>query len=131
MRVAACLCFVGCLLPLTPASASDVTGRFQTRGPGTMSCGTWTQEAQTASRYANEAWILGFLTAYGRYVFKGSDIARGADNAGLTAWVDNYCAAHPLETVVTAAQLLIEQLAPKSASVPARALPPGFIPDRR
>lgn len=85
-------------------------------GQGTNSCGTWTswrraaaaaetrggiQTDQARWSYQIEQWILGFLSGI---AIRGSvDPLKGTDFEGVWAWVDNYCQAHPLDDLATAA----------------------------
>jgi hypothetical protein len=54
------------------------------------------------------AWILGYLTAYNEFNWKGANIAEKNNLDGLYAWMDGYCAAHPKSDLAAGAgQLLI------------------------
>jgi hypothetical protein len=82
-------------------------------GHGNNSCGKWTQAKASggASRIYYEVWLGGFLSGIntaGQRVH--GNVTDGTDFDGLTAWVDNYCAANPLETVFTAAENLVATL---------------------
>jgi hypothetical protein len=95
-----------------PASAVGPDGRFSVKGPGGSSCGTWTESRKDAVAGANNvSWMLGYVTAYGRYGWSlSSNVAADTDNIGLVAWMDNYCAAHPLEEIEDAAHALVLEL---------------------
>ena len=61
------------------------------------------------------AWVQGFISAFNYYGgATAPDIASGTDANGVFAWIDNYCAAHPLDTIATATIALVSELS-KSA----------------
>ena len=41
------------------------------------------------------------------------NLAEGTDADGVFAWIDNYCSAHPLETIYSAAEALVVTLGVK------------------
>jgi hypothetical protein len=93
--------------------ADDVS--FSNLGKGLSSCGDWLDKRhKTPSRVIPEAaWVLGFLTAASQYNVTASpkNIAHGLTVNGIEHWIDNYCAAHPLDTIDTAASALVSELA--------------------
>ena len=96
-------------LALAIAPPNSHAGGAAIQGLGLLSCGRWTTEraAQPASemRVALTTWLGGYISGYN---FRGGgDILKGVDFDGAVAWVDNYCAAHPLDTVAYAAGGLI------------------------
>ena len=99
-------------LPAATLSAGDVP--FTNLGEGLTSCGEWIDKRQHGpSRVIPEAaWVLGFLTAASQYNVTGSskNIAHGLTGGGVDHWVDNYCAAHPLDDIDTAAVALVQEL---------------------
>jgi len=97
---------------MTPVIAADKSGAYTIRGPGTVSCGTWTQDRQSRGHLAfqDSAWVSGYVTAVNNYLWRGKDIAAGIDASGLDAWVDNYCASHPLDSIANAAEALVAEL---------------------
>jgi hypothetical protein len=55
--------------------------------------------------------VLGFLTAAGQYHVAGpGNIVRGLEGSGVDHWIDNYCAAHPLDNIDAAASALVHEL---------------------
>lgn len=109
------------LASLTVASALCASSAFAQRpvptdtpmimGAGTQSCGFWTRWSKERGMMSNVlfAWVQGFISraSYSRL----TDLLRGRDADGLQAWVDNYCAAHPLDTIELAAGALELELA--------------------
>jgi hypothetical protein len=86
-------------------------GRFTILGEGTTSCGSWLQQRKSQLWLNEAAWVLGYLTAYNKLVWKGgSNIAAGTDADGIEAWIDTYCAAHPLDTINSAVEALTTEL---------------------
>ena len=81
-------------------------------GQGTSSCGSWTEERRSEPMVAigTTSWVLGYLTAYNAYVAKNGNVQGGADANAIGAWLDNYCAAHPLDDIDTATRALISDL---------------------
>jgi hypothetical protein len=82
------------------------------RGAGAQSCGAWTQERKTGSVNMELSWIQGFISAYTHY--NQTDIFEGTDIPAITAWMDTYCAANPLETIYNGAVQLVETLRKRS-----------------
>ena len=97
-----------------PVWGADSKGGYQIYGPGTESCGFWTESrkgAANVSRYhLSAAWVLGFLTASNLLSPGAYDITKGVGNEGLFAWIDNYCSQNPLKSISYAAASLIRHL---------------------
>jgi len=87
-------------------------GGFTVLGIGAHSCGSWVSDrkANGWAAVVDEAWVVGFLSAYNQFGPAPDDIAAGTDVAGATGWIDNYCTQHPLETISLATQALINEL---------------------
>jgi len=100
-----------------PAFAVGPDGKFSVKGPGGSSCAIWTTARKDANAGANNvSWLLGYVTAYGRYGWSlSSNIAADTDNIGLVAWMDKYCSAHPLEEIEDAAHGLVLELGERFA----------------
>jgi hypothetical protein len=86
-------------------------------GAGVKSCGTWTQERRnsvTSGYY--EQWVAGFLTAVNLTIGQQLkiDLLERTDQKGIYAWIDNYCVAHPLNTIVEGADVLGAELITKA-----------------
>ena len=114
-----------CLLAVTltvwpgvAAAAPDRDGNYRSLGPGNASCGEWTKERKSNihSAQARQSWVLGYLTAINLYGPWSYDVTKGTDREGLMAWIDNYCASHPLESVAKTMEQLILELTPESIS---------------
>ena len=86
---------------LTPPGMARVTPTHPIRGWGDYaveSCGEWT--AYVAANHDHGAagsWIAGYLSRAA--IAQDRDILRLTDFAGVMGWLDNWCAAHPLDRV--------------------------------
>lgn len=84
-------------------------------GVGNRSCGAWTNAAQIETveaafeRREFTGWLMGFLSGLNS-TEELTGIAVAADGQGYTAWLDDYCARHPLDTVYKAAATLLNEL---------------------
>ena len=79
-------------------------------GHGTASCGSWTADRK-ANRWLPVAeWVLGWVSAVNSYVRVP---ARETDFQAISAWVDDYCAAHPLAQLADAVDALVVELGTK------------------
>jgi hypothetical protein len=74
------------------------------------SCATWTNDRKTDDALPLEGWILGFVSGANAYGETGGDIAPGVTSEGLIGWVDQYCLAHPLDSVTQAGFKLVREL---------------------
>jgi hypothetical protein len=91
---------------LAIALITDSAEAFKIIGAGVDSCGTWTADRrqQSGAALQDEQWVVGFLSGIGYRGDDDSDPLKGMDAQGVWAWIDNYCLAHPIETVSTAAK---------------------------
>ena len=101
------------VIALTAMTGVVVTARNQNTyrryGAGVSSCGTWLENRRSPNEFvwmANGQWIMGWLSAAGHY---GTDLKK-TDSAAISAWVDNYCKANPLEDLEKAAISLADAL---------------------
>jgi hypothetical protein len=70
---------------------------YRVIGEGTASCGAWTEDRGIRRAMPDESWVLGFLSGIGYTGDETIDPLKNMDAKGVTAWIDNYCAAHPIE----------------------------------
>ena len=55
-----------------------------------------------------QIWVMGFLSGVGSMKATTSlDPLKGMDQEGVSAWVDNYCHKHPLDTIATAGSAFV------------------------
>jgi hypothetical protein len=53
--------------------------------------------------------MLGFISSYNAYVFRGSNVVEGSDIDELRSWVDEYCKDHPQENFGSVVRLLVDE----------------------
>ncbi len=96
------------------ALALAATHPYTVLSPGSTSCGQWTVDhtrSHGPNYYAEQSFVAGVLTGYNLYgPDRNGDVTHGVDDAGWTAWMNNYCEAHPLEPIVWATHELIASL---------------------
>jgi len=98
---------------------------FVSYGWGIKSCGVWTKDqaerlsigadgnmpSKFGSNIAPQTqWVVGFISAFNYYKGATADVTNGTDMNGVFAWIDNYCAAHPLDPIAKATMALIDEL---------------------
>lgn len=105
---------------------SDVEAKdWMVTGVGQFSCGHWTQNMPTRSpgTFASSAnmpaaldtqWVQGFLSAFNYYGNGSGNVTNGTDVNGVFAWIDNYCAAHPLDLIADATIALVSELSKRA-----------------
>lgn len=70
-----------------------------------FTCGGWLRIREVPYNAIEKAsalnWVLGYLSraSFGT----NEDILKSASPSGISAWLDSYCEAHPLDSLVTAA----------------------------
>jgi hypothetical protein len=102
----------------TPAKGDNV---YIYGAGGSASCGTWvthlTHDAtlqDQAFKLQYEQWLLGFVSGYGMEADRsGARPLAPSDRDGLIQWMTTHCQAHPLDSVVNAAYLLVQDLQAK------------------
>ena len=102
-----------------PVSALANPEQYNALGPGTMSCGNWsTFRHGNASDWIPQAdWVLGYITAYNYFIWtRSTNVADGADSDVLMAWIDDYCTAHPLDSLAAATHALVVEFARRQIS---------------
>lgn len=97
-------------LAATAAALPAAAAPYGVLGAEIVSCTTWASDrhGHTPAATADEDWVMGYITAY-NFTTQG-DIAKGTNNAALAAWIDNYCSAHPSDSLATASAALITDL---------------------
>jgi hypothetical protein len=72
-------------------------------GQGNSSCGSWTAWRRDGLSVAPGQWVLGFLSGVGFDSGGDDNPLQGMDADGVWAWIDSYCAAHPIDHIAAAA----------------------------
>jgi hypothetical protein len=78
-------------------------------GQGTASCTNWIAARRTQRAFDLEQWILGFLSGVGFDAVDGTDPLRLLGTNVVFVWIDNYCLAHPLERITSAAAAFVNR----------------------
>jgi hypothetical protein len=100
-------CMVLCASMMLVADAAAETKHML--GLGGSSCGSWTK-ASPVTRSLAQQWVVGYLAGLNSQTPDDLDFIKGADFDGLMSWIDNYCRAHPIESINTAANELSTEL---------------------
>ncbi len=103
-------------LGLATSGAAGQGAQYTTLAYGGIRCADWTnvRSSKPAEAAVYEAWILGFLSAYNAFVYKGPNVAAGADFDALRSMVDDHCKANPQDDLDSSAQALIKELLKKN-----------------
>lgn len=79
---------------------------------GAPACSAWlSQRASTDGEAIELSWIVGYLS--GLAIGFNEDVLGPVDNPTISAWLDKYCRAHPLDSLAVAGQELFVDLARK------------------
>jgi len=91
-----------------------VANGFTTYGHGVSSCGYWVSNRTAVNSdddgwpsRVNRAWVVGFVSGAG--YTSPSDLVE-VDSSAINAYMDRYCAAHPLDRISVAASRLVDEL---------------------
>jgi hypothetical protein len=102
------------ILLAVPADAGD---QYVILGAGGRPCGSWLQVRSQAlpDSAVLQSWLLGYITSVNANLLSvNQDVTGGASADALYSRIDNYCAAHPLDTLARAAGALIDSLLVKN-----------------
>ena len=92
--------------------AMDARGRYTVYGSGELDCASWTREQKLASSLAlkDQAWVMGYITAYNRWVSEERSVLGKRKQGEVIDWVDAFCKANPKETLNGAVESLIFEI---------------------
>ena len=94
-----------------PVTVHAQNKQFQYYGfPGNDSCGSWTDHRKNRDNQILEGWVLGFVTGANFFGQHDGRLGEGLGATAMFAWVDQYCAANPLDSVLQASIKLIVEL---------------------
>lgn len=98
------------ILALPGSASAQVADNWITLGMRDSTCAEWTKEKVTGewTYVTKRSWISGVISGYN--AAKGGNIASTTNGAGISGWMDRYCADHPLDNISTAARRLLEEL---------------------
>ena len=91
-------------------AAQVAEGQFMAYGPTSQSCGAWTMASANDEKQLYLWWTLGFVSGVD---FQRSVHLSTTDSKGIEAWMDKYCAEHPLAPLVRASIDLVTELGAK------------------
>jgi hypothetical protein len=101
------------LLGILTADPARSAGQYVILGAGSRPCGSWLQlrsEALPDSAIL-QSWVLGYMTSVNANLLSASqDVTAGAAPDALFTWIDNYCAAHPLDSLARATGAMLDSL---------------------
>ena len=100
-------------LGLALAAANAQAAPAHARWMGEATCAAWpsSQSYNEADKALLLNWVLGWLSRSGK---DGADVLSKIDQPTVSGWVDRYCAAHPTDTLISAAATLETELAEKA-----------------
>ena len=86
--------------------------------PDIDSCGYWVTQRRDGrgGNQGYEGWVLGFISGLNWFGNGDGNVAPGVKADGLLGWIDQYCSAHPLDSITTAGFKLAQELKRRSAS---------------
>ena|SRR5436190_17926645 len=84
-------------------------------GYGGLLCSNWNERKPIEGK-AYEAWMLGYISSYNAYVFKGPNVIAGSDVDDLRNWVSGYCKQHPNENFDSVVRLIIDEHANRNSN---------------
>ena len=101
------------LFGIIPTSA--ISKQYGVVGIGNRSCGSWIADRKAGGFPAlvDLAWVEGFITAMDHENDKINASIHKTDADGISAWVDSYCTAHPLDELSRASEQLAIALSSK------------------
>jgi hypothetical protein len=99
------------------APSRAASNQYVIFGVGGRPCGSWLQlRSQALPESAIlQSWVLGYVTSVNANLLSvNQDVTAGAAPDALFSWIDNYCAAHPLDSLARAASALLDSLLVKN-----------------
>lgn len=96
------------LAPVT-ARAADPDGYYTIQGVGLESCEIWLGErlSDGPTAWYHQQWVLGYFTAFNRWVHDGSNLTVNLPTDKLFEWLDEYCHRNPQQNLSLATEALV------------------------
>jgi hypothetical protein len=80
---------------------------YEIYGAGTESCGTYVTEPHgSGAKLLDVQWVLGYISPIGLWQSLENHKLADTDANAMEVWVNNYCQAHPLDTLQGAVDAL-------------------------
>lgn len=90
--------------------SAEASNGFLVNGAGVVSCGKILEHmGREEGPLQVKQWIWGYLSAYNEFHKEQVDFP---DDAALIAYIKNYCANKPLESLLRATKALLSELPP-------------------
>lgn len=105
------------LLALLSAAPVRAASEYVILGAGSRPCGSWLQLRSQAlpDSAMLQSWVLGYVTGVNaNFLTSSPDVTQGASPDALFSWIDNYCAAHPLDSLARATSALLDSFLAKN-----------------
>jgi len=99
------------------ATSGYASDQYVIFGAGGRPCGNWLQVRSQAlpDSAVLQSWVLGYVTSVNANVLTvNQDLTKGDSPNALFTWIDDYCAAHPLDSIARAAGSLVDSLRTKN-----------------
>ncbi len=98
---------------LALATANAHAAPSHAKWMGEASCAAWPlqQSYDDFDKALLLNWVLGWLSRSGK---DGADVLAKVDQPTVSRWIDKYCAAHPSDTLISAAAMIETQLADRA-----------------
>ena len=100
-----------------PSFAANQTNQYVIFGAGSRPCGSWLQLRSQAlpDSAVLQSWVLGYVTSVNANLLSvNQDVTGGAAPDALFGWIDNYCAAHPLDSLARATGAMLDSYLAKN-----------------
>jgi hypothetical protein len=115
MAARASIAIASLVIGLGACLSSAQAQTYVSLGYGGVTCTDWNSRKVIEGK-TYEAWMLGYISSYNAYVFRGSNVVEGSDVDELRNWVDAYCKDHPQENFDSVVRLLIDEHAKKETN---------------
>lgn len=99
------------------ASPACAASEYVILGAGGRACGSWLQLRSQAlpDSAVLQSWVLGYVTSVNANLLSvNQDVTGGATSDALFGWIDNYCAAHPLDSLARATGAMLDSFLAKN-----------------
>ncbi len=96
----------------TSSRAADPDGYYTIQGVGIETCEVWLGERQSdgPTAWYHQQWVLGYLTAFNRWVHDDSDVANKLPSDKLFTWLDEYCHRNTRQSLSLATEAMVWSL---------------------
>lgn len=91
-------------------------------GPGGVSCEAWLEARRSrgAEALQLQSWVLGYVSGVNAGQSDDADFLVKLDALAIFAWLDSYCPQHPLDKLISASNMQIDDLQKRAAAAGAK-----------